>query len=273
MNEPGGILKKSVLRTLALSALRITLLAYLAFGAFLFFMQKSILYHPSGASFGECAELADAERIETENGARAYFKRISDERIAVLYHGNAGSACDRAAYASVFEAGGYSYLIAEYAGYGSDARGGPDMERILKDAEALASFVESGRFETVALVGESLGSSVAAYHASLSKPDTLVFIGPAVSAEKRAQELYPIYPVSLLLRERYDTLGWAARALRARVTLIHAGNDRVVPAHHSRELYEKLPHNDKKLVIIDGTGHNTIYGYPAFWDALRAALK
>lgn len=261
------------LKPLFFSIARIAIVTYIAFGFFLFFMQRDLLYHPSGAAFGSCPELKHAEALTLPDGARGYFLQKSTERVVVMYHGNAGSACDRALYAQFFNSRGYSAFIAEYAGYGEDVRGTPSVKRILQDAREIAAFIEAREFETVVLVGKSLGASVAAYHTTLHEPDSLVLISPVVSVAKRAQEMYPLYPVSLLLRKQYDTLTWASQAPEVPITLIHESDDTLIPPRHSRELYALLPQREKTLTVIDGAEHNTLIAFPLFWETLDQALR
>ena len=260
-------------KRLIFAGTRIVVLVYLGFGLVLFFNQKNMLYYPSGAVFGECPELSDTEAITLENGARGYFADTPDAKaIVIMYHGNAGSACGRAMYASFFRDKGYATFIAEYAGYGGDPRGVANSARILADTTAIAAFVDERGFSHIVLFGKSLGASIAAYHATLSPPDTIILVNPMVSTIKLAKELYPLYPVSLLLRERYDTLLWASEHSEIAVTLIHAGADTLIPPHHSEELYKKLPQPDKTLTIIESATHNTLPSFPAYWNALEGAL-
>ena len=257
------------LKRVLFTTARIAVLVYVGFGLLLFFGQRSLLYYPSDVTFGDCSTLREAEAVTLPSGARGYWLEVPEaETIVVIYHGNAGSACDRAIYAKFFESLGLSTFIAEYAGYGSDSRGAPTQSRILADAEAVAAYINQKGFSRTILVGKSLGASVAAYHASLYAPNLLILVNPTVSIEKRAKELYPLYPVSLLLRERYDTLTWASKNTEVPIRLIHAGADELIPPHHSQELYEKLPQTDKTLNIIEGATHNTLPNFTAYWEAL-----
>ena len=256
----------------AVPLVRVVLLVYLGFGATLFFFQRDFLYHPSGLPFGECAPLANARAVTLEGGARGYFKHVSNEQVVVMYHGNAGSACHRAFFAHFFEAAGYSFFLAEYAGYAGDPRGAPYKEALLGDARLVAHFIAAQGFDRVVVAGESLGASVAAYHATHAPVSTLVFFNPTYSIAARAAEMYPMYPVNFLLQEQFDTFAWAARAEESSIALIHAADDAVVPSHHSKRLYEALPHEQKTFTLIPHTTHNTMFSSSLFWDALNAAL-
>ncbi len=71
---------------------------YIGLGLVLAFSERSMVYLPhlgDPPDFGACAALSNAVAKEYE-GVRLYHERVSDTRVAVLYHGNAGSVCDRA---------------------------------------------------------------------------------------------------------------------------------------------------------------------------------
>lgn len=249
-------------------------LVYIGFGAVLFFAQKSFIYYPTPAVFGECeAQRDNTEALTLPDGARGYLTDIGSDSIVVLYHGNAGSACDRIFYANVFELAGYSSLIVEYAGYGSDPRGAPSARAILDDAQEIAVYIQRRDYTRVVLMGKSLGAAVASYHASLFAPEHLILVTPFVSLAARAQELYPLYPAALLLRERFDTHTWASVASGTPLTIIHGSADTLIPPHHAHELYNTLPHEDKTLTIIEHARHNNLIGFDAYWETLQRALE
>jgi pimeloyl-ACP methyl ester carboxylesterase len=56
----------------------------------------------------------------------------------------------------------------------------------------------------------------------------------------------------------------------APVWLIHGDADDVVPFAHSERLHARFPRT--RLYRVAGGGHNDLPAFPAFHDALRAAL-
>jgi hypothetical protein len=125
-------------------ALSIFILFYISFGVFLTLNQEKIVYHPFAQDFESCSNFSSAEKI-TYQGTRMYVSTTTSPTI-VLYHGNAGSACDRYFYAAEFTQAGYGYIIVEYAGFSNDIRE-PSHELIKKDVENVISYLQSENTE------------------------------------------------------------------------------------------------------------------------------
>ncbi|MFA4819141.1 MAG: alpha/beta hydrolase [Patescibacteria group bacterium] len=241
---------------------------YLAVGLFLFFFQNSYIYFPDSRDFAACSDFADSDKLNMD-GTRAYFKHRS-EKLVVFYHGNAGSACDRAWWKPVFENLNYSHLFVEYAGYSGDART-PNKKLILQDVENVNKFLQSRQYSRLALMGESIGAAVAVYHSSIADEDQLVLIAPFDSMVNVAKKHYPFFPASLLLRENYDTRRWATD-LKS-VLIVHGERDSIIPLALGRNLFEKIGIADKTFVAIPGADHNDLYDFPETLQAIIKALK
>jgi hypothetical protein len=104
---------------------RAAILVYVGLGMVLFLTERRTVYlpeYPGPSVFEHCTAFgAGAENVVYE-GMRMHHKRVSD-RVVVFYHGNAGSACDRAILAPTFERAGYSFAFVEYPGYAGDVEG------------------------------------------------------------------------------------------------------------------------------------------------------
>lgn len=246
----------------------IIVLAYLCLGVVLFLFQGKYIYFPDNSEFDSCAEFADAEKINV-NGTRGYFKKNSD-KLVVFYHGNAGSACDRVFLESIFDQIKVSYIFVEYAGYAGDQRK-PNIDLILQDARNINDFLKTQEFKQLTLAGESLGSAVATYHSSLVKEDKLLLITPFDYIANVAQKHYPIYPISLLLREDYNTLEWANDVNS--ISIIHGTNDTIIPIVFAKNLYDRINTTDKIFVEISSAGHNDLFNFPKSTSAMIDYLK
>ncbi len=243
---------------------RIVALAYVGLVAVLFVFQRGYIYYPRRTSFEDAERRAARDRLQPWRAADGrligWRTAPADERILV-FHGNAGSAVDRAYFAWAFaqRPGGrdWQVCILEYPGYGP--REGRPSESALVGAglKALdALLAEADR--PVVLLGESLGSGVAARVAA-ERPEHvagLLFLTPFPSLADVAAAHYPYVPVRWLLRDRYD----AAKALRAYngpLVVVVAENDRVVPARLGRRLLEGYA-GPKRLFVQEGRDHNTL---------------
>lgn len=261
--------KMPVLGRKALNIFIILVLAYFTLITYIFFAQKHYIYFPNNQDFAVCSGFADADALDFQ-GTRFYYKNNS-ERIVVFYHGNAGSACDRAHLKPFFEANNLSYAFVEYTGYSNDNRR-PSEEALFKDAENIHAFVASLNASEIIVMGESLGSAIAAHHASLGSVNALALIAPFSSLADVARYHQPYLPFSLILRERYDNRA-ALWNFRGRTLIIHGTNDDTIPLHLSESLFEALPSATKERVTIEGAGHNDLYAYERTFDALNEFVK
>jgi uncharacterized protein len=236
--------------------LLIVLVIYLVGGISLVLQQRNFIYYPDGREFGKCPQLADTEKIDA-NGTKAYFKDNSgsSDTVVVFYHGNMGSACDRAYIKDLVGQAGHSSLLVEYAGYSGDPRQ-PTKDLLFQDAENVAEFVGEKGFGHVLLMGESLGGAVASHHAKVGKFDSLLLITPFDSLGAVAQKKFPIYPVSRLLKDDYDNVE-ELQGL-GNIWIVHGTKDPVIPKENADRLFESISGENKKFFAIEGAEHNDI---------------
>jgi len=177
----------------------------------------------------------------------------------VVLHGNAGHALHRAHYRDVFPARHGSLpvelLLLEYPGYGPRS-GKPTQPAILA---ACRDAVADLRREPapVVLVGESLGSAVAALCAAQA-PDSvegLLLVTPLASVPAVARRHYGLAP-SFLLPDTWRA-DEALPGYRGPVGFLVAGRDEVVFADLGLALHRAYP-GPKRLWVQEQTGHNTL---------------
>jgi uncharacterized protein len=131
---------------------------YLLFGVLLTIFQERVVYHPNAQSFEVCDELAHAQKV-TVSGTRMYVKE-GEKGMVVIYHGNAGSACDRAFLGTFVSGLGYGYIIPEYAGYSDDTRDRPSHAAVKQDVAHVVSYTnEKYKGRVVLVLGESIGTA------------------------------------------------------------------------------------------------------------------
>jgi len=249
-------------------ALGIFVLFYISFGAYLTLNQERIVYQPFPQDFDSCAALPDAERV-TFNGTRMYVYK-TDKQTVILYHGNAGSACDRALYANLFSQAGYGYILVEYAGYSNDPLP-PTHNRIKNDVRNVIAYTQTEEITSITLVGESLGTAVASYHTSLQAPEKLLLISAFTDLTDIAGDRFWFYPTSLMVDNAFDNVT-ALQNYTGATLFIHGGNDTLSPIKLATQLYGSLP-SDKKFVTIPGAGHNNLFAHQETYDAIAAFLK
>lgn len=242
---------------------------YFVYGAYLALRQERIVYQPTPQDFASCASFAKAEKI-AQGGTRMYFKD-NGPRLVVLYHGNFGSACDRAFYAEMFDRAGYSYLIPEYAGYSNDVVSS-SHERTKQDVEHVVDFLRTRNFSETIVVGESVGDSFAAYHASLMPPQKLLLISSFKDFAAIARTHFWYYPTSLLVKNPFNNVGFL-KDFTGEVRLVHGDQDDIIPLALGQEFFAELKTPRKELIVIKSAGHNDLFAFPETYQAIESFLK
>lgn len=243
----------------------------LGVGVFLlfYFLQRGMMYFPAVEGDAELLRRAEIEELLpwTDSGGNRIGWMTAGSKnpevVFLVFHGNAGNASHRAELARMLvkAAGRHDtrVLILEYPGFG--ARPGkpsqPSMTRAGLEAREIASvlFPKS----RIILVGESIGSGVAAQVAASSPPPPpgLLLITPFDRIETAARRHYPWLPVGLLLRDRWES-DRVLRGYPGRVVLLLAGDDEVVPVESGRALAAGLDPGRTMVVEEPGAGHNDV---------------
>lgn len=239
----------------------VVLILMLAVLAAIWAFQRRLIYLPS-RGLPDAPEGVEAVSYTTEDGLdlEAWFVPAPDDRrgTVLAFPGNAGNRAARVALGTALAEEGYSTLLVDYRGYGGNA-GSPSEEGLARDARAALAYLESrAQVDTdrIAYFGESLGSGVAVQLAVEEPPSALILRSPFPSLADVGSVHYPVLPVSLLLRDRFDN-GDKIAKVQAPILVIAGEDDRIVPTQLSRDLYE-LAEEPKELVIIDGAGHNDL---------------
>jgi pimeloyl-ACP methyl ester carboxylesterase len=163
-----------------------------------------------------------------------------------------------------------AWLLVNYRGYGG-SEGSPSEDSIT--ADALQWYDHAARElkpQKIALFGRSLGSAAAVVVASQRKADAVVLVTPFDSLVEVAKRHYPFVPVSLMLRHRFDSIGRAPK-IAAPLLCLAAQHDEIIPSSHARKLYDAWG-GEKRWVELEGAGHNSTDGNPAFWQSIVAFL-
>lgn len=253
-------------------------LLYAALVAVLFVAQRKLLYVPTQST--DAALVARAERLGmrpwiASDGAaigwRSGSQPDADVRLLVL-HGNGGDALGRMPFVRAFERLGWDVVLLEYPGYG--ARTGAPTEESLTTAgvEALAQLRREDA-RPVVLLGESLGSGVAAQVAQRAPVDGLFLVTPFDSMVGVAADHFPLVPARLVLRDQWES-GEALRAYRGPLAVLLAGRDTVVPTQFGQALFDGFG-GPKRLWVQPERDHNTLDLRPdlPLWKEVAAFVQ
>ena len=224
-------------------------------------LQRRLIYFPDRCS--ETEALARARHAgllpwRSATGALLGWRTSGPARPrgrVLVLHGNAGSALDRTYYVAALGRLGLEVLLLEYPGYG--ARAGKPGLASLTDAAVEAIDAATPGGTPVYLLGESLGSGVAARAAALRPAGVagLVLVTPFAELAAVARRHYGAVAAALL-RDRFAPAHDLAGFRRPVVVLV-AGRDEVVGAEQGRALFQALP-GPKRLVEQPDATHNTL---------------
>ena len=243
------------------SLLRVTLLlalGYLFVCLYVFFRQRTMLYHPQAVSeeqmLAMAAETGMSRWLDQSGKPVGWVTRDgSDGSPVVIFHGNAGSALGRRPLIEKLRAAGAAGRIhvADYPGYGS-APGSPTQLSLTETAKRALDALP-GR---AVVVGESLGTGVAAQVAKLrrDKIQGIILVTPFESMVSAAAHHYPWLPVRLLLLDRFDSAA-ALKTFPGPVAIIAADDDETTPPDGAHRLFASLS-GPKMLRDVKNSGHN-----------------
>jgi uncharacterized protein len=223
-------------------------------------LQNYLLYQPSTYSLESLKTQARDEGLSLWPGSE-YRGLLAEPKgvikgTVVVTHGNAGSAIDRTWYVDPLRALGYRVILLEYPGYGS-REGRPSEKKLVGDVRESITLARDQFGPPILLIGESLGSAVAAEAAGGldGRIEGLVLCTPWNDLASVAQSIYWFLPVRFLVREKYDSVANLKNFHRP-IMLVVAEKDELIPADCSRRLFESLGQG-KQIRIIPNAGHNT----------------
>lgn len=177
----------------------------------------------------------------------------------VHFHGNGEQLADADLLAAVITRQGLGFLSVEFPGYGLMAGEEPSEAGLYEAADAALTWLHSGLgvapAQTV-LLGQSLGTGVATEMAVRGHGARLILISPYTSIVDVAGGAFPFLPVSLLLRDRFETAE-RAPSVRIPVLILHGDRDEVVPVQMGETLATLFPEAVSR--IIEGRGHNDLF--------------
>ena len=244
------------------------LATYIALCALLYLQQRRLIYYPQFTR----VDAAQTDFALPRTGAMLRGWVVNPgQRDAVLYFGGNAESVDANREAFTRALSAHTVYLVAYRGYGA-SDGEPTEADLLADALALHDEVARRHpAGNVDVIGRSLGSSVASYVASERKVPALVLVTPFDSLAAVAQAHYPMFPVRLLLKDRYDSHARLSHH-QGRLLVLRAGRDAVVPPPHTDRLLDAFP-GHAEVVDFPTAGHDDLSLDPAYEAALTTFLE
>ncbi len=182
----------------------------------------------------------------------------------IYFPGNAGGLKDRVERFGRLIDRGYGVTAMAYRG-SSGSSGRPEELLLTEDAVAL-TLAEAGR--PLVFYGESLGTALAIRLAASGLGDALVLEAPFTSIADLVESQFPDETVEHLITQRWDSLQDAPQ-VRQPLLVMHGSDDRLVPVHMGRMIFNLAASREKRFVEITGRGHSGLWTT----DAQRALYE
>jgi pimeloyl-ACP methyl ester carboxylesterase len=159
----------------------------------------------------------------------------------------------------------FNFLGFNYPGYAGSV--GKPCEKCI-EKYALEIF---DKYKPDILIGRSLGSAVASYVAGKKKVKKVLLITPFSSIGCIAKMEYPFFPVSFLLKYKFNEAKFISNA-NMPVSIIALKNDDKIPQKCLNILIKKIK-NLKNIYYLDKVKHGNIYNYPNIENIIYKALS
>ena len=252
------------------------LVFYLVAGAVVSFNQRWFIYVPpiyTSWHMDQMARAANLERWTNSAGESIGMKRLSPQQPAkgnvLILYGNGSCAVNCAHYADdIQKVAPLNVFILEYPGYG-DRPGSPSQRSLTRAADDGLEMLPTN--QPIYLVGESLGSGVAAHLAGAypAKIAGAILLSPFNRLTDVAQYHMPVFPVQLILMDRFPSAD-DLRRYHGPVGVMLDGRDQVVPEKFGLRLYDDYA-GPKRLWEFPQGGHIEIMEPPEkFWEEVVA---
>ncbi|MCO4052536.1 MAG: alpha/beta hydrolase [Bosea sp.] len=253
----------------------LALLGYLAICAYMFAVQRSLLFIPDIRDVsGDASRVPGAEAItlQTSDGERlnAWWKppRNDVDPVYLYLHGNGANLTRRAGRFQRLTEDGAGLLAVSWRGYGGSS-GSPSEAGLRLDGRAAHDWL-LGRFSAsrIILFGESLGTGVAIGLAARGGAALLALDSPYASIVDLGRMRFPWLPVTLLSRDPFRAIDDAPE-VAIPVVAQHCTHDWIIPLSESRRLMQAFP-KPPDFAIIEGRCHVPDVGR-ALLPKIRAA--
>lgn len=248
------------------SFLRIIVLAYFLMGVLLYANQRSQIYFSVPA-----LEIYADESHEIRNQdvlLKGWILNPGNPNAIIYFGGNAENVgYNIPQFRELFS--DYTVYLFNYRGYGG-SEGEPTESGLFEDALYIYDEIEPNH-NNISVIGRSLGSGVATHLASERDVQRLVLITPFDSIRKIAQQIFWMYPMSLMLKDQYDSY-LNAENIKADTLIMIAENDGIIPRESSDNLVAMFNENQLSVSVLKGATHNSISNHEEFSAALDEFL-
>jgi fermentation-respiration switch protein FrsA (DUF1100 family) len=258
-------------------------LVFLYVGAIGWLMsQETQLVFQAGRPLGEARPTFPYEQVDLPrpDGARQFgwvmrTPNASADPWILYLHGNSATVASRVNIARYgqLRALGLNVLAPEYRGF-AGLDGVPSEAGLASDARAGYDYLRHTLgvpAERIVTFGWSLGSGVAVRLASDTPQAAVILEGAFASIADIGQRAYPIFPIRLVMRNRFESIRLVDR-IRAPMLFLHSPEDTIIPLDEGRRLYDAAPPPKRFVEVRGGHIHANDVDRAVFDGAIRSFL-
>jgi len=239
-------------------------LAYFIIILFVYFYQRNLLYHPSENNYLNDKITFNYEEIfiETDKNInlKSWFikKDLNRFKTILIFHGNAGNLFNRVYKLNELNKLDVNILLISWRGF-SGNKGKPTEKNLYRDADESVKWLNNQGVisKNIILYGESLGTGVATELGTSNAFGGIILESPFTSIANAAKIYYPYLPVSIILKDRYDSIG-KIKNINTPIFIMHGKMDNIVPQQMGLELFEKA-NNPKYSYFPEDDDHMMNY--------------
>ncbi len=247
------------------------IVAYIGVALYLYFIQKSKIFNFDIVSKKEpkvlknCPKCKEVKLKVKDGLLDGVYLDNSSKKLIIYFGGNADDATDFLEI--IKDMKGFDAVAFNYRGNGL-SKGSPSEKTLYEDA--LKIYDSFAKDKDVYIVGRSLGSGVATYLASKKEVKKLFLITPYDSIENIAKEKYPIFPISLLLKYKFNSKNFIEK-VKAPIVIFMVKGDKTVSNKRTKNLIKHIKSN-YTLKIFEHTTHADILSNKNFIQEIRASI-
>ncbi|MEL6442468.1 MAG: alpha/beta fold hydrolase [Cyanobacteria bacterium J06621_8] len=202
----------------------------------------------------------DSQKVERIHGWWMPQEQPNAPVILYLHH-NAANIGANVSQALQFYELGYSIFLFDYRGFGQSEGKFPRESQVYEDAQAAWNYLTKEReipANQIIIYGHSIGGAVAIDLAAKQPEAGMLIVQNSFTSIRDMTKrlgLYWLFPMELLLKQRFESLD-KIKTIRMPTLIITGAEDLQIPVEMGKRLYENVPAEFSRLIVIPNGGHD-----------------
>ena len=209
-----------------------------------YIFQRKLLYYPNfnshlkGDGLIHSFKNIDIKTKDNINLKGWFHLKDPKKKTILFFHGNAGTLDNRIYKLNSLGNLDVNFLIIAWRGY-SGSTGKPSEFGLYQDAKSALNWLnlKGVTDEKIILYGESLGTSVAIEVGQNKDFAGVILETPFTSMVDVGKTKYPFFPVSLLLKDKYES-DKKIKNIKSPILIMHGEVDKIVPFWMGEKIYQ-----------------------------------